>query len=77
MREFFEDDKGNKSSLRLLFFITWIAIVGVWVSISMHNWKIASLSTGDAMGVFVIHAAKVAQKYVENNKKEEEDDSSE
>jgi len=63
-----EDDKGNRSSMRAIWAICTLTIVGVWAIISISQQELQSFSTGDAILMASLFGGKVAQKYVEKKK---------
>ena len=64
----FEDDRGNRSSMRWIWAICTLTIFGVWAIISISQHELQSFGTGDAILVASLFGGKVAQKYIEKQK---------
>lgn len=64
---FLQDNQGNSSSMRLVWTISTLVIVGVWAYCSIISGVMQSFSSGDALWIASLFAGKVGQKYVEGN----------
>ena len=65
MAGLFQDDQGNTSSLRWVWVLTMLTILGVWAYISVVNKGIAHMSTGDVAWIGILMAGKAGQKHLE------------
>ena len=70
MGSYFEDDKGNKSSMRLVWAFSVIVIIATWCFVSIKTLAIATIDMGTAVAFSGLIAGKVAQKWVEEKKPE-------
>jgi hypothetical protein len=65
MAKFFQDDKGNGSSMRLLMAVWMIGVFAVWAIISLTKGEMPDLPSMIGTVIMAILAAKVWQKYPE------------
>ena len=65
MSKAFEDDNGNKSSMRLIWAICVLTIMAVWAVVCIKNNQLYSFELGDAALMTGLFGGKVAQKYLE------------
>lgn len=65
MAKFFQDDKGNGSSMRLLMAVWMIGVFAVWAAISLWKVELQELPVAIATLIMAILTAKVWQKNVE------------
>lgn len=68
MAKLFEDDLGNKSSMRVVWAFSVIVIVATWAIISIRNLAIAEIDMGTAAAFSGLIAGKVAQRWVEEKR---------
>ena len=60
-----QDDNGNTSSMRLVWMLAVVTILGVWAFISVTTATFQNFTLGDAGWFATLFAGKVGQKYVE------------
>ena len=65
MVNFLKDDKGNDSSLRLVWSISVLIIMVVWGMVSLECMELQHFTTGDVMWFTVLLGSKLGQKYIE------------
>ena len=65
MASYFEDDGGNKSSMRAVWAFAVVVIISTWCIISLRTLSIAAIDMGTAAAFSGLIAGKVAQKWVE------------
>ena len=68
MASYLEDKDGNKSSMRLVWAFSVIAIIATWCIVSIKTLAIATIDMGTAVAFSGLIAGKVAQKWVEDKK---------
>lgn len=67
LTEFFKDNTGQLSSVRLLFVLWGIAILSLWIWLSITNRAMEAISD-DAIKVFaIVTTGKVIQSFSENS----------
>lgn len=65
---FFTDDKGNKSSMRIISFIGSLMILGVWTVVSLIDMKMTPIGYEHVMLLAVLVGGKAGQTIVERMK---------
>ncbi len=66
MSKLLQDNDGNTSSMRIVWVISVLTIIGVWAVVSLKNNQMQSFSVGDAVFIGMLFSGKVGQKYIES-----------
>ena len=61
----FEDDKGNSSSMRVVWALCVLMVFGVWSYICIQKGELISFQVGDATLIAFLFGGKLGQKYIE------------
>ena len=61
LAEFFKDDTGQFSSMRLVFVISVLIIMGVWTYVSIHDHKLSDFPEGIRYIFGILFTGKVTQ----------------
>ena len=70
MTRAFQDDRGNSSSMRIIWAICVLTVMFTWSYVSIKAGTLFSFEIGDAVFMGFLFGGKVGQKYLEgkNNK---------
>jgi len=60
MTSAFKDHNGKISSMRIVWMLSVIIILGVWGTVSLQNMELAHLTVGDATAFGLLFASKPA-----------------
>ena len=63
--KYLQDDDGNQSTMRLVWAVSVLVIIGTWSYVSISGGQLQNFQLGDAMFIGVLFGGKVAQKYME------------
>lgn len=64
--DFFRDDKGNFSAMRLMFIVISLIVFSVWAGISIAANQLVPIPEGILWFLCALFGVKVAQKQIEN-----------
>lgn len=65
MAKVFQDDSGNTSSMRIVWAVCVLTVMGVWAYICISTDKLWSFQIGDATLMAFLFGGKIGQKYLE------------
>ena len=68
MSSLFEDGEGNASSMNLVWFLSLITIVGMWIFLSIITGELQHVTGGDALWFTSLFSGKLVQNFYENKK---------
>lgn len=63
----FQDNKGNTSSMRIVWAICVLTVFFVWAWTCITSSQIISFEIGDATLIAFLFGGKIGQKYIEEN----------
>ena len=63
--KYLQDDHGNSSTMRAVWVMGVLIILGTWAFICISTGTLQHFTTGDAVFFGMLIGGKVAQKYVE------------
>lgn len=63
-----EDGEGNASSMNLVWFLSLLIIVGMWITLSLLTGQLQHVTGGDALWFTSLFSGKLAQNFFEKRK---------
>jgi hypothetical protein len=68
MNNLFEDSDGNASSMNLVWFLSLLTIVGMWIFLSILTGQLQHVTGGDALWFTSLFSGKLVQNFYENKR---------
>ena len=72
MNRLLQDDKGNNSTMRIVWAISVLTVMFTWSFVCITEGKFLSFEIGDATLIAFLFGGKIGQKYLENKNNHKE-----